>query len=40
MPCAYEVEGYSCKIMPGDFGDKLDMQMLADLIEYLREDQN
>jgi cytochrome c oxidase subunit 2 len=40
MPCAYQVEGYNCNIMPNDFGDKLDMSMLADLIEYLKEDQN
>jgi mono/diheme cytochrome c family protein len=38
MPCAYQTEGYNCNIMPNDFGDKLDMQMLADLIEYLKED--
>ena len=37
MPCEYEAEGYSCNIMPSDYGDKLDAQMLADLIEYLME---
>ncbi len=40
LPCDYETEGYNCDIMPKDFGDKLDMQMLADLIEYLKEDQD
>jgi cytochrome c oxidase subunit 2 len=35
MPCASQAEGYSCNIMPSNFGDKLDKQMLADLIEYL-----
>ena len=35
LPCEYETEGYSCSMMPADYGDKLDAQGLADLIEYL-----
>jgi cytochrome c oxidase subunit 2 len=35
MPCAYEADGYSCNIMSADYDEKLDAQMLADLIEYL-----
>jgi mono/diheme cytochrome c family protein len=35
MPCKYETEGYNCSWMPSDYGEKLDAQGLADLIEYL-----
>jgi cytochrome c oxidase subunit 2 len=38
LPCEYEVEGYNCHVMPSNYGEKLDVQMLADLIEYLKED--
>jgi cytochrome c oxidase subunit 2 len=37
MPCAYTTPGFSCQMMPSDFGEKLDAQMLADLIAYLKE---
>jgi len=37
MPCAYTTPGFNCQIMPSDFGQKLDAQMLADLIAYLKE---
>jgi cytochrome c oxidase subunit 2 len=37
MPCAYTTPGFNCQIMPPDFGQKLDAQMLADLIAYLKE---
>jgi cytochrome c oxidase subunit 2 len=36
LPCAYETPGYSCAIMPADYGAKLDAQGLADVIEYLK----
>lgn len=35
VPCAYEVPGFQCGIMPSDYGQKLDAQALADLIAYL-----
>jgi cytochrome c oxidase subunit 2 len=34
-PCAYETESYNCSMMPSNFGEKLDMQGLADIIEYI-----
>jgi cytochrome c oxidase subunit 2 len=40
MPCENELEGYNCTIMPSDYGEKLDAQMLADLIEYLKSDED
>jgi cytochrome c oxidase subunit II len=36
LPCAELAEGYSQCIMPQDYGDRLDAQGLADLIEYLK----
>lgn len=39
MPCEYEMEGFNCDMMPADYGDELDLQMLADLIEYLKQDE-
>lgn len=36
LPCDYETPGYSCAIMPADYGTKLDAQQLADVIEYLK----
>lgn len=35
-PCAFEVPGFHCQVMPPDFGQKLDAQALADLIVYLQ----
>ena len=35
LPCAHETEGFNCSVMPADYGDKLDAQGLADVIEYL-----
>jgi len=35
LPCAVQAEGYNCAIMPANYGEKLDAQGLADLIEYL-----
>jgi len=36
VPCAYEVPGFQCGIMPSDYGQRLDAQALADLIAYLQ----
>lgn len=36
MPCEHLAHGYEQCIMPQDYGERLDAQMLADLIEYLR----
>lgn len=36
LPCAVLAEGYDQCIMPQDYGEKLDAQMLADLIEYIK----
>lgn len=36
VPCAYEVPGFQCEVMPSDYGQKLDAQALADLIAYLQ----
>ncbi len=38
LPCEHELEDYNCEIMPSDYGEKLDAQMLADLIESLKSD--
>jgi mono/diheme cytochrome c family protein len=35
MPCEYETEGFNCSMMPSTYGEDLDAQGLADLIEYL-----
>ncbi len=35
-PCAYQVPGFNCVVMPSDYGQKLDAQALADLIAYLQ----
>lgn len=37
LPNAYVVEGYGANIMPGDYGDRLTAQQVADLIAYLLE---
>lgn len=39
-PCAYTVPGFSCDVMPNDFGQKLDAQGLADLIAYLEQNES
>ncbi|NDJ78052.1 MAG: cytochrome c oxidase subunit II [Chloroflexi bacterium] len=36
-PCAYEVDGYSCTLMPDNYGEQMDAQKLADIIEYIRQ---
>jgi len=36
QPCAVLAEGFTQCIMPQDYGDRLDAQGLADLIEYLK----
>lgn len=36
LPCAVLAEGYTQCIMPQDYGNRLDAQGLADLIEYLK----
>lgn len=35
IPCAYQFEGFNCQVMPGNYSEKLDAQMLADVIAYL-----
>jgi cytochrome c oxidase subunit 2 len=37
LPCDQLAEGYDQCIMPQDYGERLDAQMLADLIEYIME---
>ncbi len=34
-PCAYDVAGFNCEVMPHDYGERLNAQMLVDLIAYL-----
>lgn len=36
VPCEYEVPGFSCQVMPSNYGQKLDAQALADVIAYLQ----
>ncbi len=35
VPCAYTYEGYNCQVMPGNYGERLTAQQLADMIAYL-----